>query len=494
MIESIQLDKNSNRHLYIQLYSQLRELIEMGELKEHSKLPSIRKFSKELGVNNVTVVNAYNLLEEEKLVYKKVGSGTFVAPKEIVQDEEEIYLDDDIYIDEDTKFADKKGMLKEDQLINFATAAPTPDLFPIAPFKRLLNKVLDRDGGYAFGYQKSQGYMPLRDSISKYIKSYDIDAKLDEIQIVSGAQQGIDILAKTFLDYGDTVFVERPTYPGAISVFKSRKANIVDITIESDGINVEELETKLKVNKAKFLYLMPNFQNPTGYSYSQEKKNKILELAREHDLLIIEDDCLSDLNYGANKKLSLKSQDTEGRVIYIKSFSKIFMPGLRLAFLIIPQRYFNDILLSKYMSDIFTDGLVQRVLDLYFREEVWEKQISKVEKTYQKRYEVMIKSLKSNLPVEINFNPPLGGLNIWLELPEGISGKKIHDKGLKEGINIAPGQVFYNSQREENKLRLSIAAVTTKEIETGIKILSKIIKEELSNQEYDWDNSIMPLI
>jgi len=495
MIESIQLDKSSSKHLYIQLYIQLRGLIEAGKLKEHSKLPPIRKLSKSLGVNNVTIVNAYNLLEEEDLVYKKVGSGTFVAAQNLVEDREDIYLDEEVYIDEDTKFVEgRRGGEEQDRVINFATAAPTPDLFPITPFKRLLNKVLDRDKGYAFGYQKSQGYLPLRESICKYIKRYDIKSNIDEIQIVSGAQQGIDILAKTFLDYGDTVFVERPTYPGAISVFKSRRANIVDIPITSDGIDIEILEAELDKEKPKFLYLMPNYQNPTGYSYSKEKKERILELAKEYDLLIIEDDCLSDLSYGEKNNLSLKSLSGDGRVIYIKSFSKIFMPGLRLAFLIIPERYFNDILLSKYMSDIFTDGLVQRVLDLYFREEIWEDQISKLKKTYQQRYEVMIKALHKYLPKRVKYTTPAGGLNLWLELPENISGKKLHERALKMGVNIAPGEVFYYSQKQENRVRLSIAAVTTEEIDQGIKCLAELIQAELDEESYSWDNSIMPLV
>ncbi|PRX30976.1 GntR family transcriptional regulator [Orenia metallireducens] len=495
MIESIQLDKSSSKHLYIQLYLQLRDLIEASKLKEHTKLPPIRKLSKSLGVNNVTIVNAYNLLEEENLVYKKVGSGTFVAAQNLVEDREDIYLDEEVYIDEDTKFIEEREEIEDvEKLINFATAAPTPDLFPITPFKRLLNKVLDRDRGYAFGYQKSQGYLPLRQSISEYIKRYNIESNIDEIQIVSGAQQGIDILAKTFLDYGDTVFVERPTYPGAISVFKSRRANIIDIPMKRDGIDIEVLEAELSKEKPKFLYLMPNYQNPTGYSYSQEKKERILELAKEHDLLIIEDDCLSDLNYGNSNNLSLKSLSDNGRVIYIKSFSKIFMPGLRLAFLIIPERYFNDILLSKYMSDIFTDGLVQRVLDLYFREEIWEDQISKLRQTYQKRYKAMINALHKYLPQRVKFTTPAGGLNLWLELPENISGKKLHQKALKLGINIAPGEVFYYSQKKENRVRLSIAAVTGEQIERGVKSLAKLIEDELDEESYHWDNSIMPLV
>ncbi|SJZ51389.1 MocR-like pyridoxine biosynthesis transcription factor PdxR [Selenihalanaerobacter shriftii] len=492
MFKGVQLDKISSKHLYIQLYSQLKSLIEKGEVKTHTKLPSIRKFAEELGVNNVTVVNAYNLLAEEEIVYKKVGSGTFVAPK--VEFKEDIYLDEEVYIDEDTKFIEERKESGQEGIINFATAAPTPDLFPISPFKRLINKVLERDGGYAFGYQKSQGYLALRKSISKYINRYQIEADVNEIQIISGAQQGIDILAKTFLDYGDTVFVEQPTYPGAISVFKSRNANITEIPINQNGIDLKLLESELKKEKPKFIYLMPNFQNPTGYSYSQEKKERILELAQKYDLLIIEDDCLSDLNYGESNNMALKAMDEDERVIYIKSFSKIFMPGLRLAFLIIPECHFNDILLSKYMSDIFTDGLIQRVLDLYFREELWEKQLNKLKETYQQRYQIMITVLNEYLPQECDFVAPEGGLNIWLELPQGLTANELYDKAFAAGINIAPGTVFYHNQPQTNKVRLSIAAVTEREIKEGIKKLGDVINKELSNSNQDWDNRWMPLV
>ncbi len=490
MIGSIQLKKDSDRHLYIQLYSQLRGLIESGDLEVESKLPPIRKFAKRLDVNNVTIVNAYKLLEEEELIYKKVGSGTFVAPRQsrVI---EQIELDEEIYIDEDSKFINE---FKSTKVINFATAAPTPDLFPIEPFQRLLNKVLERDRGYAFGYQKSQGYLPLRQSLAEYISNYNIDAIAEEIQIVSGAQQGIDILAKTFLDYGDTVFVERPSYPGAISVFQSRKANIIEIPMRSNGIDIDLLEERLQQFNPKILYLMPNFQNPTGWSYVKEKKEKVLELAEEYDFLIIEDDCLSNLNYGEKDNISLKSLDKNDRVIYIKSFSKIFMPGLRLAFLIIPEAYFDQILLSKYMSDIFTDGLVQRVLDLYFKEEIWEEQLYKLRRTYQRRYESMKKALKRELPQEVKVIFPEGGLNLWLQLPENISAKKIQEKALEYNLNIAPGEVFYHQHPEKNTIRLSIAATDNREIEKGVKLLAKILKEEISKERYQWDNSIMPLV
>ena len=490
MIESVQLDKDAKKYLYQQLYSQLKNLILTGELEVDTKLPPIRKLARELEVNNVTIVKAYDLLAEEDLVYKKVGSGTFVAPVNptVKNNQQKSDLDDQVYIDEDSKF------VQQEETINFATGAPTPDLFPIAPFKRLMNKVLERDRGYAFGYQKSQGYYPLRKTIVDYVAQYEIETTAERVQIVSGAQQGIDILAKTFLDYGDTVFVERPTYPGAISVFKSRRANIVEIPIDHQGINLEVLEEKLQNYQPSCLYLMPNFQNPTGYSYCQAKKRRLLKLAEKYNLRIIEDDCLNDLNYSGQKSSTLKSLDRNNNVIYLKSFSKVFMPGLRLAFLLVPQADYEDILMSKYLSDIFTDGLVQRVLELYFEEEVWEQQIEKLKQTYQHRYKTMVNALKEHCPAEVDYNCPQGGLNFWLDLPASINDQQLQKIALKEGVNLAPGTAFYVRNPPHNKLRLSIAAVKEKEIKKGIKILSTVIKKLIEDKNYSIDNSIFPLV
>ena len=490
MIESIQLDKEAKKYLYQQLYSQLKNLILTGELEVDTKLPPIRKLAHQLGVNNVTVVKAYDLLAEEDLVYKKVGSGTFVAPVngQVNNNQQQSNLDEQVYIDEDSKF------VQQEDTINFATGAPTPDLFPIAPFKRLMNKVLERDRGYAFGYQKSQGYYPLRETIVDYVAQYNIKTTAERVQIVSGAQQGIDILAKTFLDYGDTVFVERPTYPGAISVFKSRRANIVEIPMGPKGINLEILAEKLQNYQPSFLYLMPNFQNPTGYSYPEEKKRKLLKLAKQYDLRILEDDCLNDLNYSGQTSVTLKSLDKNNNVIYLKSFSKVFMPGLRLAFLLVPQADYEDILMSKYLSDIFTDGLVQRVLELYFKEEVWEQQIKKLKQTYKNRYQTMVSALKEYCPTQVDYNFPQGGLNFWLELPQDLNDQKLQKLALEQGVNTAPGTVFYVNNPQHNKLRLSIAAVKEDEIEKGIKILGTVIKKIMEDNDYSIDKSIFPIV
>ncbi|MGM0438068.1 MAG: PLP-dependent aminotransferase family protein, partial [Bacillota bacterium] len=366
------LERKGSKNLYTQLYEKLKNRILKGKLEAHTRLPAIRNIAKKNNINPATVVKAYDLLERDELIYKKVGSGSYVSPGLIKNNVELNY--------KDKEKNDSLEMLDYGQVdladsINFASATPSPSLFPVEDFKFALNEVLTRDKGKAFTYQKSQGYFPLRESINKYLQKNKIDTKIDNIQIVSGAQQAIDLLAKILLNFGDEVIVEEPTYTGALSAFRSRKASIKGIKLQKDGINLNLLEKKVKENRVSFIYIMTSFQNPTGVSWSKNKKEKLLKLATKYNFLIIEDDCLSELYFTEQKPLSLKSLDKEGRVIYIKSFSKIFMPGLRLAFAILPDKLLPRMLAAKHATDISSAGITQRSFDLYLREGLWEKHL-----------------------------------------------------------------------------------------------------------------------
>lgn len=481
--QSITLDKSLHQHLYIQLYNKLKELITKGDITHHTKLPPIRKMANLLDVNNVTVVNAYKLLEQEGYVYKKIGSGTFVQNVN-TKGLHNILMDENI-----ESFNDKISSLDDNyehslrKIMNFASTAPTPDLFPIDDFKVVLNEVLDRDKGRAFIYQESQGYYPLRVSINEYVKSYGISSNIDNIQIISGAQQGIDILAKSLLNYGDVVFTESPTYTGAIAAFKSRSANIIQLSMKEDGIDIEGLENKLKSLRPKFIYVMPNFQNPTGYIYSNEKKKKILELANNYDTFIVEDDFLSDLSFTNKTNSTLKEKDENNRVIYIKSFSKIFMPGLRLGFMIIPNSIYSNVLSAKHTSDISTSGLIQRAFDLYLTKGRWQKHIKNMEIIYKKRFSILVDSLNRYMPKEVKWFTPNGGLNIWMSLPSGYSSNDLYKLCVKNDIVIVPGSVFYADQRDSNQFRISIASVYSGDIDSGIKKLSDLIQNFLNENE-----------
>lgn len=466
---SIQLDRKSDRPLYIQIFEAIEKSIISGKLPPREKLPAIRKMATFLGVNSVTVVNAYKMLEEEGLVISKVGSGTYISPSAIFKKPS---------LKESGEY-DANLLQKDNVLYDFASSAVSPDFFPVKDFQRVLNEVLERDKGYAFGYQESLGYLPLRKSIQKFIfDEYTIKTTTKDIQIVSGAQQGIDIIAKAFVDFKDTVFVEAPTYPGAVNAFKSRGAKIVEIPMENDGVNMKELKKRLKSDMPKLFYTMPNFQNPSGISYSEEKKKELLALSQAHDFIILEDDHVNDLYYD-KKAVPLKALDNDGRVVYIKSFSKLFMPGIRLAFMVFPKGFSEKIAYAKYSSDIFSSGLFQRAMDLYFRKSLWQNHIEDIRTTFRQRWQSMVSYLEKYLPDKLSYHIPKGGLHFWILLPKGYYAMNLYNSALEKGLLLIPGDVFYASQKPCRYFRLSLANIDPNTMEQGVIYLAEIIQEFL---------------
>lgn len=464
----IKLNKDSSEPLYIQLYEQMKSLIQQGILKEDYRLPSIRNLAGALKVNNVTIVNAYKLLEDGKLIYKKQGSGSYVMPlKERLN-----IISDNVEIDEDLEYSYSEG----EGYINFATASPDPKLFPMTDFKKAINDVIERDAGTAFMYHDSRGYLPLRSSIAEYLAEQNIVSKAENVYIISGGQQGIDIISKALLTNGDYVFVESPTYMGAASLFKSRGARIVEIPMLPDGPDMNELEKMLRMIKPKFMYTMPSFQNPTGYSYSERKKKYLMLLCKKYKLLVVEDDYSGDLNYTDKPAAPLKAYDKGDSVIYIKSFSKIFMPGLRVAFLLIPEHIKRNIASAKYMTDISTSGFMQRVLDMYLKRNILKEHIQYMRIEYSIRYLEATRAVKNYLR-GTSFNQPNGGINLWIKLPEDVTASSLSELCKQKGVLFTPGTSFLKGQEGEEHIRISFAGVDTADITKGIAIIGNAMEE-----------------
>ncbi|MBP2630940.1 MAG: GntR family transcriptional regulator [Firmicutes bacterium] len=472
---SIQLSKDKQEALYVQLYDQMRELITTGKLSHGYLLPPVRKFAKFLEINAGTVMSAYKLLEKNGYIFSRTGSGSYVAELSGIVDNEE----SDKRGEEEIDAIEILSPKFDERYINLASIALNPDLISVEAFKQVLIEVLDRDQGYAFGYQESQGFYPLRESIASDLKKYGVKAEASTMQIISGAQQGIDIVAKAFLNYGDYVFTENPTYPGAIAAFRSRGAKIVEISMEEDGINIEELEDKLRKFRPKLMYVMPNIQNPTGSSYSVAKRNRLMGLARYYNAIILEDDYISELIYGKEMMAPLKAIDRDDRVIYLKSFSKIFMPGLRLAFLMMPQRLVSKLLAIKHNSDISTSGLTQRAFDLYLRKRIWHEHITVIRKMYLERFKLTLAAIEEFLPKTVTYVKPHGGLSIWLTLPLGISAKEIVEEAQNRQVLITEGTPFFPRQAIDRYIRISFATATPAEIQNGIRMIGNVLKSKI---------------
>lgn len=455
---------------YIQIARHIKRLIEMDIIEDGEKLPSIRSLAKYLLVNNDTIINVYNRLQMEGYASQKIGSGTYAKKKELVRSYKKDYSD--IF---------KKLTLEELRTyIDFTGENPCSDFFNVEGFKAVLNEVLDRDGAEALVNQEALGYYGLRSSINRYFWENRVD--IENILIVSGAQQGIDIVSKAMINVNDNIIVEKPTYSGALSVFKGRRANIFEVPMEEDGSEIGFLREILKKNRIKIFYLMSYFQNPTGASYSLEKKLEILKLAEEYDFYIVEDDYLSELIYDEKVEYkSFKALDKNDRVIYIKSFSKIFLPGIRIGYLISPEKFKDQIQNSKIDTDISTSSLMQRALHLYIEKGFWKEHINNINGIYKERYYYVKEELEKVLVGKAHFNPPGGGLNFYIKIAEDfkIDCMTLFYKCKEKQVLLTPGVIFYKQLREGQKyFRLGFSKVDKGDIVEGLRVISEIIKSE----------------
>lgn len=452
---------------YLEVYNHIKALIDNGKILDGEKLPAIRKLSKYLEVNTITVVNAYKKLVQEGYALQTQGSGTYAKKRELVKSFKSDY--NEIF----KKIA--SGDLKN--WIDFTGETTNANFFKVERLKEVLNDVLSRDGVDALIYNDYLGYKNLRDNINNSFWNGSINS--DNILIISGAQQGIDIIAKALIHVNHNVVVETPTYGGALTVFKWRKANILEVPMKSDGVDVDYFEKLLKKHKIKCFYTMSYFQNPTGVSCSLEKKKRIIELAKKYDFYIIEDDYLSELIY--NEEIDYcpyRSLDSE-RVIYIKSFSKVFLPGIRMGYLIAPEKFREPFQTSKVNTDIATSSLMQRALNEYIAKGYWIEHIKCLNEEYSKRYYYTMDLINTKLNGLVTFTEPKGGLNLFLKINPYIdtNSRELFYKLKERNTIITPGSIFYNNSRQGDKsFRIGFSHIDYKSIDKGINNIYEVLK------------------
>ncbi len=446
---------SDDKPIYRSISNHMEKLILNQVLSPHDPLPSIRELSEKLSINKDTVVSAYRDLESRGYVYKISGKGTFV--KEFGEVEIEMI--------EETE---------QEYTYDFTQSIISTDYFPVEEFKTAFDKVLTRDRGKAFLYHDAVGYEPLRKAILQQLREAGIDVPLESVMIISGAQQGIDIVSRELLGIHDHVFIENPTYRGAYQYFKTMGIRITGIPYKGNDLDREFLKNELKWNHPKLFYTMPNFQNPTGYSYSEETKRELIELAELHDFYIIEDDYTNDINYG-NQVSSLKSYDTADRVIFIKTFSKILMPGLRVSYLVMPQRLIDALGNIKAMTDLSTSGILQRTLTEFISSDSYHHHIEKINAIFNERIILTKNHLESYMHSDVVCEMPEGGLSFWIKLPPGIDAETLLAEAKKSDLIFSIGPEYYIDRQIKglSYIRLSIGGIDPEKIEEGIKILSR---------------------
>jgi GntR family transcriptional regulator / MocR family aminotransferase len=484
----IPLDRQSAVPLYKQIEAYLREGILCGNLAADMRLPATRQLASDLGVNRITVETAFMGLEADGLIFSRVGSGAYVLPPTALPSTSRPntqitwppWQENSLPGLDNSRQSSPDEMLKvagHPAPIDFSSGRGDSGLFPVDDFRKVTQSVMRRDGIAALEYGEFNGYAPLRRTIAHVLASQGLSVHPDNILITAGSQQALTLVAQLLLKPGDVVLVESPTYASILDLFRMLHVQVVGIPLDEHGMQVEKLEPLLQQFGPKLIYSIPNFQNPTGTCLGSQRRRQLISLADRYNIPILEDDFVGDLRYDGRAQPALKAFDPGGRVIYVSTFSKMLMPGLRVGFLVAEGPVYASLLHCKRVSDVATSNLMQRALEAYVTVGRYQAHLRHSCQLYRKRRDAMLQAIHRYLPTGVRFNPPQGGLFVWLELPDSISADQLLPLACQEGVAFAPGgQFFPDDSVHENYLRLNFVGHSPEKIEIGIKRLGKVIE------------------
>lgn len=444
---------------YSMIIRNIKEQVKNGTLGTGDKLPSIRQLSEQFSCSKNTVVRAFNELEKEHLIYSVPKSGYYVVNE-------------------------YRSPKKNRERIDFLSAGPDKDVMPYIEFQHCINQAIDIYKEELFNYSDQQGFYSLRVEIVKYLRDLQVFSDPERLFIVSGSQQALHMFASMPFPNGKSnILIEQPTYFGFIESVGLH--NITTFGIElSEGIDLDRLEYIFRNNDIKFFYIVPRFHNPLGHSYTNEEKKRIVKLAQKYDVYIIEDDFLGDLDPNP-KSDPMFSYDPSGRVIYIKSFSKIMLPGLRLAAVILPHLMINTFLHYKFSSDFNSSALSQGALEVYLKSGMFNGHIKRIRGLYQRKMQLLKKACEMHLPSSTTFTKPVSGFYLTIYLPEKVMAKRMVDLLFQENIYVDDAaRMFLPEYKRGDMLRLCISQVNENQINRGVGQIARCINFIHSRKDY----------
>lgn len=365
------------------------------------------------------------------------------------------------------------------EVISFAGGLPNADYFPAEAIMNAARTVLERDAKSALQYNITEGYLPLREFIShRYKLKQGLDIPPEEILITNGSQQALDLVAKIFINKGDGVLLEKPSYLGAIQCFSAYQPNFHLVNLLSDGIDTSEYQRIMNKFPVKLFYSIPNYQNPTGISYSLEKRNMVANETQKHATLIVEDDPYSEINF-TGEKLPLLKRILPEQTILLGSFSKVISPGLRMGWVVAKKEIMKKLVLAKQASDLHSNFLTQKIIYEYLNQNDFDFHIGTIVKAYRDRKDYMLKMIHQYFPKGIKVTNPSGGMFLWVTLPVGTSATRLLEKAAEEKVIFVPGRSFYTDNLGDNSFRLNFSNAGFNDIKAGIKRLGAVIEEDL---------------
>ncbi|MCK4933739.1 PLP-dependent aminotransferase family protein [Candidatus Bathyarchaeota archaeon] len=369
-------------------------------------------------------------------------------------------------------------------IISFAGGLPDPQTFPTKDLEDISCKLLREKGAIALQYGPTEGEAPLREEIAKWMSHEKASIKPENILITAGSQQGLDIVSKVFLDPRDIVILELPTYIGGLQAFNAYRTKMIGIPQDNWGMRIDLLEKTLKKlakkdKKPKFIYVVPDFQNPSGITMSLERRKKLLQLVYQYEVPILEDSPYRDLRFAGENIPAIYSLDTQDHVIVLGTFSKLLCPGLRIAWIMAPTEWMDRMVVAKQGMDLCSPTYTQLLVAEYLRRGLLPEQIEKVRKLYNKKLKAMLRALKLYMPKNVKWSKPKGGLFLWIELPKKMSANDLFPKAIENKVAYVVGSAFHCNGKGQNTIRINFSFPTEHQIVEGIQRLAQMFKENM---------------
>ena len=490
----IALDRSSGLPLYRQICQRLREAILSGELSEGTRLPTERALASELGVNRTTVMNAYNELASEGLIEGHVGRGTLVRRNQygylgdsfesetaswllgLPAGEREILGPDALMLSELASMSESK------EIISLAPGNPSPDLLPADMISTIFADGLLSARQSALGYGPVEGLHSLRRAIAASMRKRGVAVDAQHILILSGSTQGIGLIGRFLLNQGDEVVVEVPTYLGAIQMFRALNVRVIGVPTDNEGIRVDLLESILARHRPRLIYTIPTFQNPTGTVMSQDRRRRLLLLAKRYQTPILEDDPYGEIYFGDKRPSPLKALDSSGQVLYLSTYSKILAPGLRVAWLAAPEPMIERLSLHKQVFDLNTNAIGQWSVSEILRRNLLNDHLMMVRQQYKHKRDLMLQAIATHWPKEVRVNHPEGGFHLWCRLPGDMRSRTLLREAANEQVAFVIGEPFHVDGGGQQNFRLSFAYPETDHIEEGVRRIGNAMKRLLARR------------
>jgi len=465
------LDPTSSEPLYRQIEAWYRRAIASGQLTPGTRLPAARKLADELGVSRITVDRAYGGLMADGVAEGRGSAGTVVTGRPVRRSEPSPRAgwQEQALAARTSRAPAAPAAGGTADLIALSGGLGDPSLFDLASFNRVLNTVRLRDGVGALDYGDPQGFGPLRQVVSGILAAQGLEAPPETILITAGSQQAITLVASCLLGPGDAVLVERPTYNSALDLFRVLGLRILDAATDARGLRLDEAEGLIRTHRPKLIYTMPSYQNPSGVSMDRERRQGLLDLAGRYDVPILEDDFVGDVRFEGRGHPTLKALDRTGHVIYVSTFSKMLLPGLRTGYLVLEGPVFALLAEHKRVTDLASATLIQRTLAEYIGVGRYQTHLKRSVRLYRERRDAVAAALRDEVP-SLRWTLPAGGFFLWLEAPDG---RDLAAEAREAGVRLAPGGQFFADPAEGRCFaRLNFAAQPAAVLEEAVRRLA----------------------